>query len=480
MTISIRRRLLANLLITITFVSLITLGLSYNDARHEVQELFDAQLAQSGRVLQALLLPELLLGPSEDLQELLERFTRLPSNPLEKYEDEAHALGHEYERKLAFQVWSRDKKLLLHSATAPTAALSLEALQPQNRGFTDEVVGAFDWRVFSLWDDSEQYLIQVGERYDVREELTTKISRQIITPSLISLPFLGLMIWIGIGRGLRPVQKVADEVTRRDPEYLESMEVGPVPSEIKPLVNGLNRLFDRLKNALETERRFTDDAAHELRTPLAALKTQAQVSLRATDDAERQQALRQVVNSVDRATHLVEQMLTLSRLDPSATLLVREKINLHELSADVVAQLVPIALQKGIEIEIIGSEDAIVFVEPVSVSILIRNLVDNAIRYTPTHGEVVLNIEQQPDHQVILSVADSGPGIDAELQGRVFDRFYRVTGNSSPGCGLGLSIVRRVADLNGLYVELKNKQNGRGLIASVYFYNGAAPNRIVS
>ncbi|WP_455208003.1 ATP-binding protein [Kaarinaea lacus] len=480
MTISIRRRLLANLLITIAFVSLITLVLSYNDARHEVQELFDAQLAQSGRVLQAMLLPELLVDTSTNLQELLDRFTYLPNQISSKYQDEAHALGHEYERKLAFQVWNRNKTLLLRSATAPTTALSVEALDPAKRGFTDEVVGAFDWRVFSLWDESQQHLIQVAERYDVRNELITKISRQLITPSLVSLPFLGLMIWIGIGRGLRPVQKVAEEIVRRDPEYLESMQVGPVPSEIKPLVNGLNRLFDRLKNTLETERRFTDDAAHELRTPLAALKTQAQVSLRATDDAERQQALRQVVNSVDRATHLVDQMLTLARLDPAVTLLVREKINLHELAADVVAQLVPLAMQKGIDVEIIGSEDAVVLVEPVSVSILIRNLVDNAIRYTPAQGEVVLNIEHQPDHKVILSVVDSGPGIDPELQGRVFDRFYRVTGNSSTGCGLGLSIVKRVADLNGLHLDLKNKEHGQGLIASVYFYNSAAPNHIVS
>jgi two-component system sensor histidine kinase QseC len=467
-------------LATIAFVSSITLILSYNDAHHEVQELFDAQLAQSGRVLQALLLPELLVSTSTNLQELLDRFTRLPNSKMEKYDDEIHALGHEYERKLAFQVWNRDKTLLLRSATAPTTALSIAALEPAKRGFSDEDVGAFEWRVFSLWDESEQHLIQVAERYDVRDELTTKISRQLITPSLISLPFIGLMIWIGIGRGLRPVQKAAEEIIRRDPDYLEPMDMGPLPSEIKPLVNGLNNLFSRLRNALETERRFTDDAAHELRTPLAALKTQAQVSLRATDDAERQQALRQVVNSVDRATHLVEQMLTLSRLDPAATLLVREKINLHDLAADVVAQLVPIALQKGIEIEIIGSEDAVVFVEALSVSVLIRNLVDNAIRYTPPHGEVVLNIEQQPDHQIILSVADSGPGIDAELQGRVFDRFFRVTGNSSPGCGLGLSIVKRVADLNGLQVELKNKEEGRGLIASVYFFNSAAHNHIVS
>jgi two-component system sensor histidine kinase QseC len=235
------------------------------------------------------------------------------------------------------------------------------------------------------------------------------------------------------------------------------------------LVISLNSLFDQLQVALELERQFTDDAAHELRTPLAALKTQAQVSLRATNEEERQQALRQVINSVDRATHLIEQMLTLARLDPAATTLVREKVNLHELTAEVVAQLVPIALKKNIEIEITGEEDAVVLVEPVSVSILIRNLVDNAIRYTPVEGIVELSITQQSTHQVILAVKDSGPGIAPELQGRVFDRFFRVTGNSSPGCGLGLSIVQRVADLNNLMVDLQNKENAPGLIASVYF-----------
>ena len=474
MTISIRRRLLANLIITIAFVSLITLILSYRDARHEVQELFDAQLAQSGRVLQALLLPELLIGRSDNLQKLLDRFVALPDRSFLESGGKAHTLGHEYERKLAFQVWGRDKKLLLHSATSPTLALSETALVPENRGFTDEVVGAFDWRVFSLWDESETYLIQVGERYDVRNELISKISRQLITPSLVSLPFLGLMIWVGIGRGLRPVQKVAREVTRRDPEYLESMEVGPVPSEIRPLVFSLNNLFDRLQDALEAERRFTDDAAHELRTPLAALKAQAQVSLRATNDSERQQALTNVVNGVDRATHVVEQMLTLARLDPAATSLVREKINIHDLAAEVVAQLVPAAMQKDINIEIIGSDKAMIFAEPVSLSVLIRNLVDNAIRYTPVQGEVVLSIDETPDRKTILSVADTGPGIDSELQSRVFDRFFRVTGNSSSGCGLGLSIVKRIADLNDLHVDLKNKDEAPGLIATVHF-NDVSP-----
>jgi two-component system sensor histidine kinase QseC len=246
-----------------------------------------------------------------------------------------------------------------------------------------------------------------------------------------------------------------------------------VPTEIRPLVSSLNKLFERLHTALETERRFTDDAAHELRTPLAALKTQAQVSLRATSDEERQQALRQVINSVDRASHLVEQMLTLARLDPSSSTLMREKVNVHDLAADVVAQLVPAAIQKNLNIEITGDETAVVSVEPVSMSILIRNLVDNAIRYTPIEGDVVINVDRTADDKVVLSVLDTGSGIAAELQERVFDRFYRVVGNSSSGCGLGLSIVKRVADLNGLHIELRNRRDETGLVASVYFDNTA-------
>ena len=469
MNISIQRRLLVNLLITIAFVSLITLFLSYRDATHEVQELFDANLAQSARVLHALVTPELLTGDNKQLQDLLLSFPEFPSDEMLKYDDEAHALGHEYERKLAFQVWNKDKTLLLHSRSAPTTALSINGLIPENRGFLDEIVGNHNWRVFALWDDSGSFLIQVGERYDVRNELITKISQQVITPLLVSLPFLGLMIWVGIGRGLRPVQRVAEEVVRRDPHHLESMDVGPVPSEIRPLVQGLNNLFDRLKSALETERRFTDDAAHELRTPLAALKTQAQVSLRATDNEEKQQALQNVVNSVDRATHLVEQMLILARLDPSTDVLVKERINLNELAAEVIAQLVPSAMKRNTNIEITGNEDTFVYADPVSLSIMIRNLVDNAIRYTGDNGEVIVNIDKSQPDQVVLSVSDTGPGIEEELRERVFDRFYRVTGNSSIGCGLGLSIVKRIADLNNLRVELENKKDGNGLVASVHF-----------
>lgn len=467
-TISIRRKLLTYLLATIACVSALTLVLSYQDARHEVQELFDAQLGQSARVLQALLLPELLSGPREETQALLQKLPELPEPMLD---ESATALGHEYERKLTFQVWSHDGKLVLRSATAPVEALSEVLLHFQNRGYADEVVHDEDWRVFALWDDNEKFLIQVAERYDIREELVEKISRKLITPSLVSLPFLGLMIWVGIGRGLGPVQKVADEVTLRDPHFLQTMDIGPVPEEVRPLIEALNALFLQLQVAFDKERRFTDDAAHELRTPLAALKTQAQVAVRATKEEERTQALEKVIDSVDRANHLVEQMLTLARLDPQAKTLPREHLKLQDLAADVVAQLVPKAIAKDIHIEIVGGDEAHVYSEPVSLSILIRNLVDNAIRYTPAGGEVIVDINTLPDNSHAISVVDTGPGIDEEHSQRIYDRFFRVLGTKGSGCGLGLSIAKRIADLYQLRLEINNKpdEKGTGLVIKVVF-----------
>ena len=470
MTISIRRRLLSNLLLTIVFVSATTLYLSYLDARHEVQELFDAQLAQSARVLQTLVLPELKMQQHDEMRTVQGNMPNfLDKTPGGEHEETTY--GHEYERKLAFQVWSKNKTMLLRSVTAPMYALSENALTPQGRGFSDVDAGDYTWRVFSLWNETDSYLIQVGERYDVREELITNISRRLITPALVTLPLLGVLIWVGIGRGLRPLQKVAKEVMRRDPAYLEVMDIGPVPDEIKPLVKSLNGLFEQVKVAFEKERQFTDDAAHELRTPLAALKTQAQVALRARDSHERTTALEQLLSGVDRASHLVGQMLTLARLDPEAGVIQREGINLHELAADVVAQLVPKAIKKQINVELTGDEDAKVLAEPLSLSILIRNLVENAIVYTPESGEIILNIDKTATSGVVLCVTDTGPGIDETLKHRVFDRFFRVLGNRSTGCGLGLSIVKRIAVLNQLRVELENSTQGQGLIATVYFDN---------
>ncbi|MDH5325593.1 MAG: ATP-binding protein [Gammaproteobacteria bacterium] len=461
MITSIRSRLLITLLITIISVSSITLTLSYFDANNEVQELFDAQLAQTARVLQVLLLPEVLQGKNEVLQRMLQQAD------VADYE-EGSPFGHAYELKIAFQLWNRSGERLLKSASAPKQDMFNQGFSNQTRGYADVELDGSIWRVFNLWDESGTYLVQTAERYDIRNELVADISDRLVTPALISLPVIGLMIWLGIGRGLAPLKKVAAEVTQRDPSHLQPMETSKIPGEIVPLVTELNTLFIQVQQAFEKERRFTDDAAHELRTPLASLKTQVQVALRATQDQERVTALQQLLSGVDRAGHLVEQMLTLARLNPENIPLEKQSINLHNLCAEVIAQLAPKAFRKGINISLGGDEQILVQGDEISFSILVNNLVDNAIRYTPEDGDVHVQLERGRQG-VRLMVEDNGPGIPDELRIRVFDRFYRALGTEASGCGLGLAIVKQISELYGIGVELHNRRDSQGLQALLTF-----------
>jgi two-component system sensor histidine kinase QseC len=469
---SIRQRLLITLLLSIIIIGSITIVRSYLDARYEVQELFDAQLAESARIIQAQLLFVMRSNTRDEIQRLLEDQPFMSEKHANEKGngDEISLYGHEYEHKIAFQLWNNKSRLMLRSPSAPTTALSELALNPAIHGYSNEKISGNDWRVFSLWDRNNEYLVQVGEKYDIRNELIHKISTRLIRPSLISLPILAFLIWLGIGRGLAPLKKVTTEVARREPGFLEPIDIGPVPREIRPLATALNDLLQRLAQALEMERRFTDDAAHELRTPLAALKTQAQVALRATDEQERNNALTQIIKGVDRASHLLQQMLTLARLHSSDEKLPTESVRLYKLAADIVAQLAPLALAKHIDLALEGDESATLEVNSVSLELLIRNLIGNAINYTPAHGDVQVNIQTSND-ETVLTVRDSGPGIDPELLERVFDRFFRIPGQQASGCGLGLTIARQSVELLNAELELKNRTDGPGLIAQVRFAN---------
>jgi two-component system sensor histidine kinase QseC len=434
---------------------------SYMDARYEVQELFDAQLAESARIIQAQLLFVMRSNTKDEIQRLLEDqpFLLEAHTDQNGNGDEISPYGHEYEHKIAFQLWNNKSQLILRSPSAPTTALSELALDPATRGYSNEKIAGNNWRVFSLWDFNNEYLVQVGEKYDIRNELIHKISTRLIRPSLISLPILAFLIWFGIGRGLAPLKKVTTEVARREPGFLEPINIGPVPKEIRPLATALNDLLQRLAQALEMERRFTDDAAHELRTPLAALKTQAQVALRATEEQERKKALHQIIKGVDRASHLLQQMLTLARLHSSDEELVTETVPLYKFAADIVAQLAPLALSKHIALALEGDESASLEVNSISLELLLRNLIGNAV-----------NIQTRND-ETFLTVTDSGPGIDPELLERVFDRFFRIPGQPASGCGLGLTIARQSVELLNAELELKNRTDGPGLIAEVRFAN---------
>lgn len=266
---------------------------------------------------------------------------------------------------------------------------------------------------------------------------------------------------------MAPLRQIALAVARRSPENLKPM-TEPAPAETRVLVDSLNKLFLRLEKTLEREKQFTADAAHELRTPLSGLKTQAQVALGARDAAERDHALRQLNEGVDRAAHLVQQLLTLARLEPSAATQESTPVNLADLAKQVCGELAPAAVAKMIDLSFLGEVSVLINGNQELLRVLFRNLIDNAIRYTPERGVIEVVVGQRAAGAEV-TVTDSGPGIPQEERERVFDRFYRILGNKASGSGLGLSIVRRIVELHGGDIVLGEGRQGKGLRVVVRF-----------
>lgn len=241
-----------------------------------------------------------------------------------------------------------------------------------------------------------------------------------------------------------------------------------MPQEIQPLTRALNALLERLQVSFDKERRFTADAAHELRTPLAGMKAQAQVASRAKDKGECRHALGLLLSGVDRATHLVDQLLTLARLDPDASLRNAQPVELRREIIEALANLAPLAIASDVELELLDGGDGQISGEAALIEILVRNIVKNAIAHTPKGGRVTVEIQSSVRALTII-VSDTGPGMPFDLRKRAFERFYRAPGNDKQGCGLGLSIVKRIADLHGGKATLSDRKGGSGLVVRVRF-----------
>ncbi|HEY3326916.1 MAG TPA: ATP-binding protein [Novimethylophilus sp.] len=438
---SLRLRLILLLAIGLGAAWGVAAWFSHSEARREVDKLFDAQLAQSAQVL---------LGT-----------TRHELHEHSEHGDDETSPSHEYEQKLAFQIWDQNH-LLMRSAAAPAEALGGTA-----PGYGETVVNGEPWRVFTRWDARHEFMIQVAEPLAGRENLARRIAFRMLLPSLLALPALALAIWFAVGAGLRPLQRLKREVKQRTAERLEPIGTAGVPIEVAPLAQALNDLFTRLQQAFESERRFTADAAHELRTPLAALKVQAQVALRASDTAERRAALDNVLRGVDRATHLVEQLLTLARVDPEAVAAGHEPVELRSLAAGVLAELASPAHAAQVELALEEGPACTVAGNAAQLAVLLRNLLDNAVRYTPAGGSVTVAVK--PENGTVLEIRDTGPGIPPAERGRVLQRFYRLPGSGAEGSGLGLSIAQRIAELHDARLEFADGPDGKGLAVRVRF-----------
>ena len=427
----------------------------YFESKHEIEELFDANLAQSAKVLLSLVAEELY--EEHDEEEIL---AREQSAALKEIEE--HLEKHKYEKLLAFQISVKKNNFEFNSASAPKTPLSSNGI-----GFTQTNIDADVWRVFSISDPHGLIIIRVGEPQSVRIELINKVAFNLIMPILFAFPVLTFLVWHIVSRSLLPLRHLTESISKCDPSQLAPIEGRRIPDEVVPMVNALNRLLERLDAALENERRFTADAAHELRTPLTGIKAQAQLGLHTKDDETRRSALHNVILSVDRNTHTVEQLLALARVDPDHNVAKQEETNLTRLTRDVLSELSPMAIDKQIQIELCSNEELHITGNSHAIVILMRNLIDNAIRFTNYGGKVTVSLKET-ESEVIFCVDDSGPGIPDEMLDRVFNRFYKINKSHELGSGLGLSIVKRIVELHRANIIL-DKSPLKGLQAKIIF-----------
>jgi two-component system sensor histidine kinase QseC len=435
---SLRRRLLSLLLGGVAAAWLVTMVFSYVDAHHEVDELFDAQLAQAAQTLLAL-----ADHGDDDI-------------------DDISDMAHKYQRRLRFQIWQADGTLLLHSKNSPLSPLT--AID----GFSETQDADGHWRHFSQWNRQGSLQVQVSENHYIRDDLIEHIAWRLLLPALFGLPLIGLWVWLATRQGLSSLDHIARQIAGRAPQQLQPVTPASAPEEIRAMLDALNDLFRRVEATLEGERRFTADAAHELRTPLAALQAQFQVALRARDDAERDQSLRQLQCGLSRAAHLVDQMLQLARLDPESGLPDARPVDLGEVAENVCAELGLAILERDLDFALEVASDCRTMGQPDWLRVLIRNLVDNAIRYTPRGGQIRV-VLQSTAAGCELRVSDSGPGIPAEQRAAVLRRFHRLEGSDQPGSGLGLAIVLRIAELHGARLQLTDRAPAPGLTVCVQF-----------
>ncbi|MFL1466135.1 ATP-binding protein [Marinobacter sp. HN1S83] len=433
---------------------------SYIESNHELEELFDAELAQSTRVVQGLVQHLAATQSSEQLAGMLKQTLQLPQGALDEGDyDEIlpDGTGHKYEKKLAFEVWTAAGEPILDTL----AANDDQALNP---GYAWSEATGFKWRTFTLQDTQTGYWIRTAQREDIRQELSQELALSNILPLLAALPLLVIAVAFAIQFGFRPLRKLENPIRHMDPESIHPLETRHAPKEVSGLVGAVNGLLKRLDDALERERRFSADAAHELRTPLTALR----LNLEKIDEKNPGE-FSDLTASVDRMVHLVEQMLLLSRLE-SGTGFSPEDRNLSDIVAQSIADVAPLALQKHIEPSLddrVGQ--AMIRCQAPLVNTLMRSLLANAIQYSPPGTSVNTRLEPINNGYQVL-ICDQGPGIPTKEREKAVSRFTRLDQRQGSGAGLGLAIAHRIAEMHGGRLTLLNRPDDQtGLCVSIWF-----------
>jgi two-component system sensor histidine kinase QseC len=455
---SLRARVVAFALLVIGVV-LVPLGiLSYRKAVQEFDELGDARLVQATRTIDVLAENAGLrrAASTAPLDVLVWRspFTERTITPR----------GHAYEVRLGFQYWNDDGRLQLTSDNFQ--GVPLGAAPP---GFADIILGGGRWRVFTL-RDTDGDIVRVAERYDSRNSIARNLLWEHLTPMLIALPILALLLGWAVRRALRPLDSLSRDLSTRQPHEAKPIALPGAPRELEPVLASLNGLVERVHGALDRERQFAADAAHQLRTPLAAALLHLENAAAATEHAElRTVALHRASEGLGRLQHLVNQLLELARWESTDRDPAREAVDLEACVRTEIEEAALLAADKDLEVSIVLQAAGVrVLGWEAALRALVRNLVDNAFRYTPAHGRVEVRV-CATESGILLEVNDSGPGIPLGERDVVLARFRRGRNADVHGSGLGLSIVCRIAHLHGARVELRHSRFESGLQVRIQF-----------
>ena len=436
---SLRRRLIIWISIPVLLASVLSLSVGFMFSWHEIEEVYDAQMVHSAKLL-------LQIAQYEIVEQ---------KNEIINLGKENEILKQEYENKTAFRIWHNDVILTRSWNTDPF--INVEATP----GFSDLQVSGKDWRFFVFIDEINGIKVEIAQRYSIRYELIVQLMSSLIAPGVIFIPLILLIVWVGVQKALKPVVKLSTDVDQRNSDDLSHIKTEALPQEIAPIIFALNRLFERIKESFKREREFTDHAAHELRTPLAAMKTQTQVLIKkAKDMPDCAEGLKNLNATINRSTHLIEQLLSLARLQNDD--LPKVKMNLSDCIKNMLPEIKRQVNLKQIILETDIADDVTILGHADSVGILLGNLADNAIKYTLEGGHISIKLS----HTGLWEIADTGPGLNDADKARVFGRFVRADKTGQSGSGLGLSIASWIAKAHGVDIALHDN-TPEGLKASI-------------
>lgn len=466
---SLTRKLTILVTSMVLLIALSAAAWSYYESNHELGELFDAELAQSTRIVQGLVRHLVDTGSAKPLPQTLSDTLELslPEQTEVDFEEDGDevlplGLGHKYEKKLAFEVWTPERVPLLDTLKADDS----EGLIP---GYSWAESRGYRWRTFTLQDPVTGFWIRTAQRGDIRQELSQELALGNVLPLLIALPLLMIVVSAAIQVGFRPLVNLERPIRHMAPERIHPLDDRQAPKEVVGLVQAVNGLLKRLNVALEREKRFSADAAHELRTPLSVLRLNLEKAC-----ANNPEQFQDLIGAVDRMGYLVEQMLLLNRVD-AGTDFMPEYRNLSEIVEQSIADVVPLALKRDIEVVLEDdSGQALVCCHTALINTLMRSLLANAIQYGPA-GSVITTRLKPAGSGYQITVCDQGPGIAPEDRERALSRFVRLDQRLGGGAGLGLAIACRIAELHGGQLTLADRGDGQpGLCVHIWLPAGTA------